>query len=251
MAQELNKVKSVDFEHEVVHVSIDRQGHVYIASANGDIDRYDSQGNLAYHFSPDTKGNVSLIEAWQGLRTFVFYRDFQQFLFLDRFLTTPNRLNIGTELSRYYQWVTLAGDNNLWMVDQQELSLKKFDIEINEFMLETPFNLNLDPENFELTHIREYQNLLFISDLNSGVLVFDNLGNYLETLPVKGLNYFSFNERELLGISTNNTLVFIDLYNKTKRTLDVPGDDKQFVLQEKNNLYIIYNYKMEVYKFVK
>ena len=246
MAQEIVKVKSITFEHEVVHASIDRQGHVYIASSNGDIDRYDPKGNLAYHFSPDQKGNVSLIEAWQGLRTFVFYRDFQQYLFLDRFLNAPNRLNLGNDLSRYYQWATLAGDNNLWLVDQQELSLKKFDIEINEFMLETPFNLNLDPENFELTHIREYQNLVFISDFNSGVLVFDNLGNYMETLSVTGLKYFSFNDSELLGISEDRKLKLIDIYSKQKREIGLPDPSYQYVLMENSRLYGIAKRRMDI-----
>jgi len=248
LAQELNKVKSIPFEHEVVHASIDRQGNVYIASKNGDIDRYDKEGTLAYHFSPDTKGNVSLIEGWQGLRTFVFYRDFQQYLFLDRFLNSPNRLNIGSDPSRYYQWATLAGDNNLWLVDQQELSLKKLDIEINDFLVETPFNLNLDPENFQLTHIREYQNLLFISDVNSGILVFDNLGNYLESLPISGLDYFSFRDNELFGLIEPGKVASIDIYSKKVREISLPDLSYKYVLMENSLLFAISNDRMDIFQ---
>lgn len=245
--QELKKVKTVSLNQRVVQASIDRQGNVYIASDNGDIDRYDSEGNLAYHFSPDTKGNVSLIEAWQGLRTFVLYRDFQQYLFLDRFLNASVRFALDNDLSRYYQLATIAGDNNLWLIDQQELSLKKLDIELNEFLLETPFNLNLDPGNFDLSYIREYQNLLFISDKNSGILIFDNLGNFMETLEVKGLEYFSFAGNELLGLDQNGQLRLVDIYSKKQRGISLPDPSYEFILMENSRLYCIKDRRIDIF----
>ena len=81
-AQTLTKITTVPLNQEVVHASTDRQGNLYVASRNGDVDRFDKDGKLAFHFSPDKKGEVTFIEAWQGLRTFIFYRDFQQYLFL-------------------------------------------------------------------------------------------------------------------------------------------------------------------------
>ena len=219
-AQSLELIKSVPLESEVLHASLDRQGNIYIADANGSIERFDREGQSAFTFSADKNGTVTLLEAWQGLRTFVFYRDFQEYLFLNRFLDGPGRFRIGQDLSNYFQWATLAADNNLWLIDQQELSLKKLVIDLNEFIIETPFNLNLDPRNFELTFIREYQNLLFISDRASGVLVFDNLGNYLETLPLKNLSHFSFSDNELMGISTAGTLTFLDIYSQKNERSD-------------------------------
>ncbi len=246
--QNLTKLKSQKLEHSVVNASIDRQGNIYIASNNGDVDRFDRNGKLAYHFSPDKKGNASLIEAWQGLRTFVFYRDFQQYLFLDRFLNNSVPFDIGNGLSTYFDLCTVAGDNNLWLIDQQELTLKKLDIEINEFLIETPFNLNLDPDDFELTFIREYQNLLFISDKSSGVLVFDNLGNYMESLAVKGLNHFSFSDNELIGLNkTGDTVRLIDIYTKKEREISLPDLSYQFVFMENSRLYCIAAKRIDIF----
>lgn len=248
-SQTSTKVKSLQLEHKAVNASIDRQGNLYIASSNGDIDRYDKNATLTYHFSPDKKGNASLMEAWQGLRTFVFYRDFQQYLFLDRFLNNSVYYNIGNGLSTYYELGTIAGDNNLWLIDQQELTLKKLDIEINEFLSETPLNLNLDPDNFELTFIREYQNLLFISDKNSGILVFDNLGNYLESLPIIGLSHFSFSGNELFGLNASGDKVkFIDIYSKKEREISLPDLSYQFVFMENSRLYCIAAKRIDIFK---
>lgn len=247
--QTLTKVKSVKLDNRVVHASTDRQGNLYIASNNGDIDRFDKDANLAYHFSPDKKGNATLMEAWQGLRTFVFYRDFQQYLFLDRFLNNSTPFDIGNGLSTYFELGTIAGDNNLWLIDQQELTLKKLDIEISEFLIETPFNLNLDPDNFELTFMREYQNLLFISDKSSGVLVFDNLGNYLENLPITNLRHFSFFDNELLGLNaTGDKVKQIDIYTKKERELSLPEPSYQFVFMENSRLYCIAAKRIDIFK---
>lgn len=248
-AQQLTKIKSVELNRKVVNASIDRQGNIYIASNNGDIDRYDPEAELAYHFSPDKKGNATLIEAWQGLRTFVFYRDFQQYLFLDRFLNNSTPFEIGKGLSTYYELGTIAGDNNLWLIDQQELTLKKLDIEISEFLSETPFNLNLDPADFDLTFMREYQNLLFVSDKSSGVLVFDNLGNYLESLPIKGLNHFSFSKNVLLGLNASgNKVKLIDIYTKKEREISLPDLSYQFVFMENSRLYCIAAKRIDIFK---
>lgn len=247
-AQTISKLKSIDLKQEVIHASIDRQGNLFIASNNGDVDRLDKDGELVYHFSPNTKGNVALIEAWQGLRTFIFYRDFQQYLFLDRFLNSSVRYEIGNDPSRYYNLATIAGDNNLWLIDQQELTLKKLDIRLNEFLSETPFNLNLDPDNFELTFIREYQNLLFISDKHSGVLVFDNIGNYLETLPTPKLEYFNFSKNELLGLNNTGKVVLIDIYSKKEREISLPDLSYQFVFMENSRLYCIAAKRIDIFK---
>lgn len=247
-AQSIKKTGSVKLSYQAVQASIDRQGNVYIASSNGDIDRYNSDGTLAYHFSPNVKGNVSLIESWQGLRAFVFYRDFQQYLFLDRFLNASEPYYFRKNTAEYYELATLAGDNNLWLLDQQQLSLKKLDIELNEFLSETPLNLTLDPKNFELTHIREYQNLLFISDKNSGVLVFDNLGNYLETLPFKNLDYFSFTDDELVGITHESKVRWINLYTKKEREISLPDPSYEFILMENRRLYCIGQRRMDIFE---
>lgn len=247
--QTLTKVKSLQLDHSAVNASTDRQGNLYIASSNGDIDRYDKDAILSYHFSPDKKGNATLIEAWQGLRTFVFYHDFQQYLFLDRFLNNSVSYDIGNGLSTYYELGTIAGDNNLWLIDQQELTLKKLDIEINEFLSETPLNFNLDPDNFELTFMREYQNLLFISDKSSGILVFDNLGNYLESLGVLGLNHFSFSGNELLGLNGSGDKVkLIDVYTKKEREISLPDPSYQFVFMENSRLYCIAAKRIDIFE---
>lgn len=74
---------------EPVTGSIDRQGHLYLASIDGVIEKYDQSGKLLYHFSPQKKATPSLLEAWQGLRVFAYYQAFQEYFSSIDSLQTP------------------------------------------------------------------------------------------------------------------------------------------------------------------
>ena len=216
-AQALKPASSIKLQGNAHQVSIDRQGNIYVAASNGDIDRYDRQGLFSKHFSPTKKAQPTLLEAWQGLRTFVFYQDFQEYLFLDRFLSQSERYELADQkISSTISLATIAADNNLWTFDNQNLSLKKMDLQNGEIISDTNLNFILKNKTHEFTYMREYQNLLFLSDKKEGVLVFDNIGNHIETLPLMAVNHFSFSGTKLITLF-GDKLVTFELYAKEKK----------------------------------
>ena len=216
-AQGWKRLESITLKNSAHQVSIDRQGNLYVSSLNGAIDKYNSNGVLQSHYSPTKKSAPRIIEAWQGLRVFAFYKDFQEYSFFNRFLGESERYSFeNQQVVSYASLSTIAADNNIWVLDAQALSLKKIDTNNNEVISETNLSLVLKNKTNEFTYIREYQNLLFISDTKNGVLVFDNIGNYLETLPIFDLNFFSFKDSALISIQNGNILYF-DIYTKQKK----------------------------------
>ncbi|MEM9391442.1 MAG: hypothetical protein AAGA02_13265, partial [Bacteroidota bacterium] len=201
-------------------VSTDKKGNIYVSLANGAINQYNTDGDLLNHYSPVKPSEAALIEAWNPLKIFVFYRDFQEYVFLDRFLTTASRFSFA-EISSYIGLATMSADNNLWLIDYSEFSLKKYDVNLQQVTIERPLDLVLDPDEYDLTFMREYQNLLFLADRNKGVLMFDNLGNYLRLLSTDQLDYFSFTKNELYFVK-NQSLSFIDIYTGKMRSVDLP-----------------------------
>ncbi|QSE97453.1 NHL repeat-containing protein [Fulvivirga lutea] len=197
-------------------MSIDRVGSVYLGDELGNVYKYNQNLQYESEFSPLRKGNISVLEAWNPLRIVVSYSDLQEVVYLDRFLVSENRFNL-TIASSFVGIAAPSMDNNLWLVDFSKFSLIKYNQSFNQIEIERPFDLLLDPENYEITHIREYQNLLFISDKKSGILVFDNLGNYLYTIKALGIENFSFYGNSILFIS-KSYVHEIDLYtNKEKK----------------------------------
>lgn len=237
--QELKAISSFDIGYAPVTVSIDRQGSLYFANNQGAIDKFDQSGTNLKHFSPQKRGEPSTIEAWQGLRTFVHYRNFQEYLFLDRFLNSSERYPIDfSQNNNFSGLATLSGDNNLWLINDQELSLLKVEINSNEVLLENKLNLSLNFEDFDIQFIRAYQNYLFISDAKHGILMFDNLGNFVEHLvQQEGIDFFSFNKNELIFIQGQKIIV-TEIYSKAKREISLPDLPYQFVLMENNKIFL-------------
>ncbi|MBL6447164.1 hypothetical protein JMN32_12655 [Fulvivirga sp. 29W222] len=228
-----------------VSASIDRLNQIYIADKRGNLSQYKNT-HLVQIFSPQQTGNITLIEAWNPLKIFIFYADFQEYLFLDRFLSASQRYQ-APELSRFSGMMTLSNDNNLWIVDYINFGLKKYDINFGDYTINTPFDLILNPDKYEITFIREYQNLVFISDKNSGILVFDNLGNYLKKIQVKGVNHFSFTGDELYYISGNDVLIKVNIYSDKRSTLSLPQDALFAFLYDNNKLALISEKALNTY----
>lgn len=226
-------------------VSIDRLGNFYVATNKGALKKYNADLKFQLEYAPQKNGKITLAEAWNPLRVLVFYENFQEYLFLDRFLTTSNRFDL-RPLTDYAGMVTPSFDNNIWLVDLADFGLKKYNIQFRQFTIQTPFDLLLDPGNYEISHIREYQNLVFVGDKKSGILIFDNLGNYLRTINYKGVSYFNFLENEIYFID-QKSLVFYNIYNQKKRIVDLPREGL-YALTNGEKIYLFTENEVRQYR---
>lgn len=195
--------------------SIDRLNNIYIVDEKGNVNKYDKEGNITLQYSPQQLAEVTLLEAWNPLKVFVFYQDFQEYLFLDRFLTTTSRFST-RGLGNYIGMATISADNNIWFIDYSDFSLKKYDVNLDQLILSTPLSFTLNQDVYDIKFMREYQNLLFVSDHKSGIFIFDNLGNYLRKINLSEVGYFSFNQNQLCSTSENNVII-TDIYTSKSR----------------------------------
>lgn len=247
-AQDWKRLESIKLNNPAHQISIDRQGNIYVSSLNGAIDKYDSNGELQAHYSPTKKSTPRIIEAWQGLRVFAFYKDFQEYSFFNRFLGESERYTFGNQqVTSNLSLSTIATDNNIWALDAQQLSLKKIDINSNEAISETNLNLILKNNTHDFTYIREYQNLVFISDSKNGILVFDNIGNYLETLPLFNISFFSFKDSSLISIQ-NGKVIYFDIYTKQKKEVSLPDPSYTFVLMENKRVFLFKKETLDIFE---
>ncbi|ELR73088.1 hypothetical protein C900_05723 [Fulvivirga imtechensis AK7] len=245
LAQEL-VLQSATAISEPLVVSIDRLNNIYIADKKGNLKQY-THGQLNQVFSPQQTGEITLVEAWNPLKIFLFYADFQEYIFLDRFLTSAQRYS-SRDLSSFSGLITISADNNLWVVDYVDFGLRKYNINFRQFTIETPFDLLLDPDNYEITFIREYQNLVFISDKASGILIFDNMGNYLRKIPVKGTDYFTFHKDQLYYLTNNGReLVAQHIYSSQKEVHSLP-ESALFAVSYDKHIAVITEDSLKIYK---
>jgi hypothetical protein len=230
-------------------VSIDRFNNIYIAEAKGNIHQFNSGGKLLQTFSPTKPGKISHIEAWQAVTIFVFYQDFQQALFLDRFLTPSPPISLNDLHNGFIRLATISNDQNLWMIDETDLSLKKYNLKQNNYTINSPLNLQLEQKKMDLNLIKEYQNLLFINDRINGILIFDILGNYLRKIPEKEIDYFNFLKNEIYYLQ-NNEIRLINIYDQKERIITIPDQEPyKFALATENQIFLISDSSLKIFNY--
>jgi hypothetical protein len=227
--------------------SKDRNGNIYLLDLNRNLLRLDVIGRPAGNFSPPTRGRISGIDAWNPLKVLLFYQDRQDLLLLDRFLRPIVSTNlIDLNYKGIAKVAALSSDDSFWLFDETSLTLSKLDFQLRKVTIETPLNLILEKERFDVKQMREYQNLVYLLDAN-GIFVFDNLGNYKKKLPVTGLKSINFLDNDLYFIQ-DGKLHFINLYTSEKRTIQLPGQ-KPYIsaLVNEGFLYLFTSKGAEVY----
>ena len=214
---------------EPAGVSVDRSGNVYLADRRGNVILYNSNGIETLVFSPPRPAVISNLEAWHGLRIFCFFRDLQEYTFLNRFLISPGNYSFGAGIV-FAEAAGPSFDNNLWVFDQGDFSLKKYNVNLKEIQSLTPLILLLDQDNYDIAFIREHQNRVYLDDRRSGILVFDNLGTYINTLPLPEIDYFNFWEDRLYFLQSE-MLISISLYGPERLERALPeGGNWKFAL---------------------
>ncbi len=209
---------------DIQGVSLDRNHYIYISHANGNILQLNSSGETSLKYSPAKKAAISLIDAWQTMRIFIFFRDLQQFQFLDRFLNSSTYFDLDSKEIGYASIATPTHDNNLWIVDESDFTLKKYHVAMGKVVIQSPLNLVVD-DIARIGYMREYQNLLFINNGGSSVLVFDNLGNFMRAIPDVKASYFNFLDDEMYMLE-DNSIRFINIYTGAERNLAIPNQER-------------------------
>lgn len=229
-------------------VSTDINNYLYTSDEAGNIYKYDSLGKLLLLYSSPKKTEVSLIEGSRGLNIFLFYRDYQQYRLLNRFLTELSVNSFNRDQAGFVRLATLSADNNLWIIDDDQFSLKKINLAYNRIEVENPLQLVLPPGEYDFVFIREYENKVYIADSNSGILVFDNLGNFITSISSKGVKYFNFQGKNLYFI-INEKLHLLNLSKGTRKVVELPeGIIVSNIVLSKNKAYIFTPSQLKIYE---
>lgn len=207
----------------ITHISATRQGQIFAADRESNLYLFDSMGTQLYSFSPRRPARVHLLDGWNGLRPFAFYRDFQEFITLDRFLLADGPTPLLSENTGYARLVCPSQDGNLWILDESNFQLKKVDFQSQRALFSTPLDLILTPGKYSISYMREYQNQLYLCDAKGPVLQFDQMGNFKKKLPLQKLDWLGFSGEEVYCLQSDS-LVFFHPYRFSIRKVALPSE---------------------------
>jgi hypothetical protein len=232
-AQPLRVVKTIALD-KPQRMANDRYGNIYVADQEGNLNRYDSLGVFSLNFSPTNLAEISLLEARPTVRIFAFYRELQEYVLLDRFLAPIDHFRLDLPELGFVRVAAPSLDNQLWLYDDVNFSIKKFDKQANRITFRVPLDLLFGgTSDYDINYLAEYQNQLFVNDRNSGILRFDNLGNFIRKIATQ-TEVFNFWENELYFLE-NGRIRFVHLYQAKERHAELPPDlegvAKQVIVQ--------------------
>ena len=236
-SQTMYVLDSLSFQKPITDYSIDVSGNIYLAFEGGSITKYTSTLDSLFTYSPIKVGNVSLLEAGSGLRIFAFYDFYQEYLITNRFLTQPVLTKLSDSSLDFVEVATQSQDNKVWLVENSGLRLIKYNPTTKIIDIETFLSSIIDSHKPSFTFVREYQNQVFLVDKNSGIYVFDNLGNYSRKITAL-TNKCSFYGNKIIYLEGNEVVVS-HLYNSKESRQKMDFQNIKGVLLYKDQLYII------------
>lgn len=121
----------------------------------------------------------------------------------------------------YATLATLSADNKLWVIDDTRMLLLKINPSNRQTYIEINLNYQFNTKNPDLVYMREYQNKLYVCDKQSGIYVFDVMGNILNKIMVAGLEHFSFDGDRLCYVQ-GGSLYYHHLYSQQTVSYPLP-----------------------------
>ncbi len=174
----------------------DPLGHFYLVQ-EGQIRKIDSLGQVMYTFSDPEKGQVSWLDASDPFRILVYYRTFNQLIFLDRTLSPlgdPVRLD---DLEIFVPaGICRARQGGFWVIDQSNSSLIHLDADLNRQVDIRLGGINTNQMESWFPML-EWKERLYICRQGQNVIQFDLYGTQLINIPVKTMGISSMDNMML------------------------------------------------------
>lgn len=176
--------------------------NIYLMSADV-LQKYDPSGTAIKSYSNKSLGKITAVDASNPLKLVLFYRNFLQIVFLDNTLS-QNGDPVSIESLGYpqTQLVCSSHDNGIWIYNQQNFELIRFDqnLQVSNQTGNLVQQLGMD---IKPSYMIEYNNRLYVNNPSTGILVFDVFGTYYKTIPIKNNSGFQFKEDEILFYQNN------------------------------------------------
>ena len=223
----------------------DHLGNVYLIT-NNNLIKIDLTGKSISYNDEKNLGTLFSIDASNPFKVVVFYRDYSRVQILDNQLVSRADVNLLDKNLLQPMAVAYAQGEGLWVYDQQDFRLKKFDQNFKN-ITESP---SLDQVLSTIpspVNLMEAENWLLLNDSTQGIMLFDRFGTYYRTLPIKGLSSFQVKDGKIIYF--RESLKAFDLNTLEETEITLPKvENKIQVRIENNRIYILKEGILEIYE---
>jgi hypothetical protein len=177
------------------YFTVDKLGQSYIVNEVEELIKYDANGEQLFTYFDRTFGQISYIDVTNPFQIAVFYEGFQTIVWLDRTLNPISSVNLSRFGFFQINILGVSSDNHLWIYDNATFQIKKINTK-GEVMVES-VELNNQFPTLNPTSIVEKNNRIYLNNPETGILIFDNFGQFIQTLPIPNLTNFQIFNNQL------------------------------------------------------
>lgn len=228
-----------DINIAIDNVYLDNLDQLHIVDRKGTLTRYTQDLEILYKYSDNTLGSIQHVDVNNPLKVLVYHRDYGIISYLDNTLALIRKADLQDWGYNDVSTIASSNDGNIWLYDPAKNQVLKIN-DAGKIILSTN-NLNdYRLEDLNPTKIVERNNKIFIYDQDYGIIMFDNLGQYLKVLPIKDIKNFHTDGMNLYVFQNNSIKVYtIRLLEESTIPLETK-DGIQSVLISPRSIYYIY-----------
>ncbi len=194
-------------------------------------------------------GTIDFIDVSNPLKILVYYKNFSTILVLDRFLTFKTSIDLRQLNILQVKALAQSYDNNIWLFDEQNASIKKVDDYSKILFSSADFRI-LFNDAPNPSRIIDADGLLYLYNEKQGWLVFDyygslknNYSNFIDWQDVQVL------KGKLLGRKNNQLLIFdIALQELKTYSVNVSLQTAKKIIQTEKLIYTLTNEGLFIYR---
>ena len=227
--QRLGEIKG-----EFVYMKPDLLGNIFTLAQGGQLKKYNAVFDSTGVFNEVKRfGQLHSIKTDNPLRTLLYFKSYRTILLLDRFMQVVNKIDLRKTNIFQVNAIAQSYDNKIWLFDELDARLKKMNdqgvVELETSDLRLLLGLNPTPDV-----IFELDKYLCMYDAANGLMLFDQLGAYRNTIPLKGWNNVHGIGEIVIGIKGGKLMGYHLKNLKTMELLDLAdqtiGSERQVVV---------------------
>lgn len=205
--------------------------------------KYNNQTNGVNKFSNNNSTLPSSVDVSNPLRILLYYNQFNIFVHLDDMLApTESTKTEATELATLLCNSTL---NGLWVYNQAELSLVRYDSKWNEVVRIN--NMNQAIANFAPTFMQENNGSIYLYDINYGCVLLNMFGGIDKKIPLPNCTNFKvFNDE--LYYKRNAKYYVYNTLNLSETQLNVPLQNCKDIALTVQKMLLLANDTLYIYQ---
>lgn len=244
--------KTAFLEGDFSFFTIDDLNQIYTLDVSNQLTKFNIDGESLFKYSNNEMGTPTIIDVANPLNILMFYPDYQIALTLTRTLSESAEYDLFGPETLEVTAACLSIENRLWVFDASNYRLKLIDVRGNSIEESDDLSLYFDAPPV-ITQMEAHQGYIYANVPDSGIVLFDNYGQFDKEIPISEIDHFQFFKTRLI-YQKENELKELDLYTLKERTLNLPFkiEDGQYVKLKNNYIFRLkINEGIEVWKAIK